>query len=344
MNRSIFRLACVGLMAAAFVVVAMIERDVAAADAGAELLPREPAAWINSPPLTAEMLKGKGVFLWFYEEQCPTCRGKWPALFELAKKYEGEPVVFVAVNSGSPRPAVEQYAKGVGLAWPVIVDPSRTFEKRFIEAEISLQNIHQVGLILPSGQKQMGQWNDLEGAVKQALAGAAWKVDPKGIPPAFQPTWRLVEVGKYSAAAPMLKKGLTTSNAEVKEAAKRVQAFVEHEMQTAIDQAGKFRQDGDPWRAYQSYLAIVATFAGYDLPSDVASAPKELVSDEKVKQQLEAAKALDAVKKTFASARSESGKKRIVTRLEQIIEQYRDTDAASEARQILAQAGQASEG
>jgi hypothetical protein len=32
-------------------------------------LPTNPQQWVNSPPLTAPMLKGKAAVLWFYEEQ-----------------------------------------------------------------------------------------------------------------------------------------------------------------------------------------------------------------------------------------------------------------------------------
>ncbi len=39
-----------------------------ARDDGKFALPSDPNAWINSPPLDLEALKGKGVFLWFYEE------------------------------------------------------------------------------------------------------------------------------------------------------------------------------------------------------------------------------------------------------------------------------------
>src|SRR5262249_25088339 len=147
-----------------------------------------------------------------------------------------------------------------------------------------------VGLLLPSGKKAMGSWSDLDGSVQTALKGAAWKVDPKTVPAIFQPTWRLVELGKYAAAASLLKKGLTTSNSEVKEAAKRVQAIVQAEIDVAAEKAGQARQAGDAWSAYKQYTALTATFSGYDLPSGVAGAAKELASDEKVKRQLEAAK------------------------------------------------------
>src|SRR6476659_9629757 len=194
---------------------------VSAADT-AELLPSGPAAWLNSAPLTTDALKGKGVVLWFFEEQCPKCRGKWPSMYELAKQYTGQPVVFIAVNSGTSPAEVEQYAREVRLTWPIIVDPSRQFEKIWLDQPISLQNIHQLELILPSGRKGDGRWNDLDGSVKAALKGASWKIDPKTIPPIFMPTWQAVELGNYSAAANLLKKGLVTKNAEVKAAAERV--------------------------------------------------------------------------------------------------------------------------
>ena len=54
--------------------------------------PADPAQWINSGPLSASGLKGKGIVLWFFEEECPRCRARWPALIESAKKFEGQPV------------------------------------------------------------------------------------------------------------------------------------------------------------------------------------------------------------------------------------------------------------
>ena len=54
--------------------------SVVAAEPDSALLPANPAMWLNSPPLSAESLKGKGVFLWFFEETCPSCRGKWPGM------------------------------------------------------------------------------------------------------------------------------------------------------------------------------------------------------------------------------------------------------------------------
>jgi thiol-disulfide isomerase/thioredoxin len=306
-----------------------------AADEASELLPRDPTAWLNSPPLTTEALKGKGIVLWFFEETCPRCREKWPGLVELAKRYEGQPVVFIAVNSGNPPAEVGQYAKEVKLTWPIIVDPSRQFEKEFLTSEISLQNIHQCELILPTGQKRHGQWNNLDASVKTALEGAAWKIDPKTIPTVFLPTWQQVELGNYAAAANLLKKGLVTKNEEVKEAATRVNDFVQKELHSAVEHALQTRRAGDVWQAYQLYRGIQSSFAGYDLPPEVASAAKELAGEVRVKRQLDAAKSLESIQKSFVTARTDVARKKVVDRLQQFAAQFSDTDAGKNAQRML---------
>ncbi len=333
-HRAIWPIAAFALIGAC-VVNSAFNRGQASAAETAELLPPDPEAWLNSPPLTVDALKGKGVVLWFFEEQCPTCRGKWPGLYELARRYEGQPVVFIAVNSGNSPVQVAQYARDVKLTWPIIVDPTRQYEKLWWDQQISLQNIHQVGLILPNGDQQSGQWNNLEGSVKRALKGASWKIDPKTIPAALLPTWQMVELGNYAAAASLLKKGLVTKNPDVKEAATRVNTFVQGEIRSAMEKAAKARSDGDAWRAYQLYNAVATSFAGYDLPAELSAALKELPADAKVKREIAAAKALEGIQKSLLSARSDTAQKRIASRLEQFISQYSDTEAAVQARQFL---------
>jgi thiol-disulfide isomerase/thioredoxin len=315
--------------------VALPVAAVAEDDSKPELLPHDPAAWLNSPPLTEEALKGKGVVLWFFEETCPTCRGKWPMMYQLAQKYEGQPVVFIAVNSGNPPAVVQQYAREVGLKWPIIVDPFREFENQWLDTQISLQNIHQCEIILPGGEKGNGRWDNLEGSVQDALKGASWKIDPQTIPAALMPTWQQVELGNYAAAASLLKKGLVTKNAEVKDAATRLFEFVQKELASAIKEASDLRAKGDSWRAFQLYGAAAKTFAGYDLPPEVATAQKQLAADAKVKKELDAARSLTSIKKMLTAARTPAALKRARLQLEKLTADHSGTDAAREASALL---------
>lgn len=52
------------------VLLALISQSASAQQAKrtADVLPTDAEHWLNSPPITAEMLKGKAAVLWFYEE------------------------------------------------------------------------------------------------------------------------------------------------------------------------------------------------------------------------------------------------------------------------------------
>ena len=127
-----------------------------------------PTVSVNSEPITAESLRGKAVFLYFFEESCPSCRTHWPSIMEKARTYEQEPILFVAVNSGSSKQDVEAYARSVNLTWPIIVDQDRSFENKADIVEVSLQNIMQVAYLTPDGDLHHGSWSEFEGTVDRA--------------------------------------------------------------------------------------------------------------------------------------------------------------------------------
>ncbi len=297
-------------------------------------LPDQPAAWVNSPPISLSALKGKAAVLWFYEEQCPNCKKKWPAIQSAAKQFEGQPIVFIAVNSGNPRFEVEQYAREVGLKWPVIVDPTRQFEQLCEIQEISLQNIHQLGMILPDGHFQRGDWDDIPGSAKKALADAKWKVDPAGIPQSLKAAWTAVEFGNPAAAATAVKKGLHSPKPDIQEAAGKLHEAVQTEAQESLTLADQWLEGNQPWEAYKVYSGVKERFGAYDLPTDVAARLKELEGDAKVKNEVAANKALEAAAKLLKST-SSSSQRSAVTRLKKLVTDYANTEAAAQAQQYL---------
>jgi peroxiredoxin len=298
-------------------------------------LPDQPAAWVNSPPISLSALKGKSAVLWFYEEQCPNCKKKWPALQAAAKQFEGKPIVFIAVNSGNSRYEVEQYAREVGLKWPVIVDPARQFEQLCGIKEISLQNVHQLGTILPDGRFRQGDWNDIPGSANKALEGAAWKVAPAGIPAPLKSAWLAVEFGNPAAAATAVKKGLNSPKADIQEAAGKLHEAVQTEAQESLTLAEQWLEGKQSWEAYKVYAGVKERFAGYELPTDVAAKLKELEANNQVKNEVAAAKALEGAAKMLRS-NSASTQRSAVTRLKKLVLDYANTEAAAQAQQYLA--------
>jgi Thioredoxin-like len=173
----------------------------------AEDLPTDPGRWINSPPLTKEMLAGKATVFYFVEETCPNCAKNWPGILEATTKFEGQPVLFVAVNSGTSRPEFEGYLRKNRVAWPAISDWDRTFEKQF-GFEISLENIGQVQVLMPDGNFQGGDFRDIGASATDAAKSAKWKIDPTDIPQTLRPAWLAIEFGSFTDAARPITRGL----------------------------------------------------------------------------------------------------------------------------------------
>ena len=300
--------------------------------------PSSPANWINAPVLSLEGVKGKAVFLWYFEEECPKCKAKWPGLMATAKKFEGQPILFLAVNSGTPRPAIEQYIKEVNLTWPVLLDVSRDYEKASGVGVISLQNIHQLRVIQPDGTMVSGNWEDIEGTINSALIGAHWKVDPKDIPPSLIKAWQAVEFSNYSAGATVINHSLLSPKPEIKGAAEKLKAATEAEMLKQIEIAKATAAKGTPWETYKAYARVTDRFQGFDIPDEFTEAKSELAKDETVRPQLNAEHSLEAAKKVAAGDRSPSHI-RTTTALKKIIQDLPDTDAAVEAKTLLEHVG-----
>lgn len=302
-------------------------------------LPTAPEYWLNSPPLSSDILRGKGVVMWFFEEQCVKCAGKWPEMIAFAQKYQDKPVVFIAVNSGTNPAAIQTYLKKHAVPWPTIVDPDRSFEHLCGVEEISLKNIHQARYVTYDGRLHRGNWEDLAGTVEKALEGAAWRVDPSSVPAALKPAWLQVEVGNFTAAAPLIKKSLKAKDSDLRSAAEKMLAAVTKEVADRVAAANDSLAVGDKWLAYQQFDRIQATFKGFELPSQVEEKLEELTSDKSIESEIEAHQRLMAAKK-LGSRGTPAAIKRAVTMLEKLVESHSDTQAAVEAQEILAKVKQ----
>lgn len=297
-------------------------------------LPNHPAMWINSPPVTNEMLAGKAAVLYFFEETCPRCVEAWPKLlFTAGSKFEGTPVMFIAVNSGTSRPQLEAYLKKNKVTWPTICDTDRSFEREF-GFNISLENTRQVRLLLPDGSFKPGDPENLEGSAVEALRDAKWKVEPKDVPPMLQPAWLAIEFGKYPDAALLLKKHLN-SRGDLKEAAARLQQVVLEDLNRQLEAAKAAADEDRKWDAFKRYAAISTRFKGYTLPPEVAAQLKELANDEAIKEEQAALKILDTALQS--AARSPAARKGALRQLQKLIDEHPNTEAAQEARKLLDQ-------
>jgi thiol-disulfide isomerase/thioredoxin len=93
-------------------------------------------AWLNSPPLTAEQLRGKVVVIDFWTYSCINCLRSLPYVEAWAKKYASQGLVVIGVHTpefafegdlGNVRRAV----RDLGVTYPVAVDSHEAIWKAF---------------------------------------------------------------------------------------------------------------------------------------------------------------------------------------------------------------------
>lgn len=298
-------------------------------------LPANPAVWINSNPISNDMLSGKAAVLFFFDAQDRGVSDGWARMLFTAQKFEGTPVMFIGVNSGSPRAQLEGYVKRNKIPWPVICDSDRSFENQF-GIQVSPQATRQVRLLMPDGKFKSAEATNIEGAATDALRDAKWKVEPKDIPQALQSAWLAVEFGNYPAAAQTLKKNLN-GKGELKDAAERLNQFVLDDLAGQLDVAKKSLDDGKKWDAFKRFSTISAKFKGFTIPPDVTVTLKELTTDDAIKEEQAAMRQFEFAMQ--AASRSPTARKGAIKQLEKLVKDHPDTEAASEAQKIIEQSG-----
>lgn len=301
----------------------------------APAFPADPNAWINSGPLSVSGLKGKGIVLWFFEEESPNVRDRWAEMLKEAAKFDGQPVVFIAVNSGNQRAPIEAYIRELKVPWPVIVDPTRDFEKACqLIKEIDAANVSQIRYITPSGEILAGLTDEISDAAEKAVEGAEWKVDPKSIPDTLKSTWSAVEIGNYKGLSGSLKKFMASTKPDIKEAAGKLMAVVQQEMTDQMATIKEAQEGGNAYKAFELANGMTDRFAGLELPKELATLKKDLTKDPKVKAGVAAAKNLEAARKQLATG-NPGAKNKAVATLEKIIQEFPETTLALHAKAIL---------
>jgi len=305
------------------------------APAEAPPLPTDPERWMNSSPLSYEGLRGKGVVLWYFEETCPKCAGKWEGLKQLAEENADKPVLFVAVNSGTDPRQLAAYLAKHDIDWPVIVDPDRSFERASGVNEISLQNIHQVKALKSDGSFTWGRWDKLAETVDAVADGADWKVKYDRLHPALHAAVRRMEFGDYRPVAVAIAHGLKDRDPKVKRAARQVSEHIEKQMRQALEQAIDGAAADDAWAQFEARERVAQKFAPHKLPKDEATKLEKLRRDPAVKQELTAARAVEANAAALQSE-DERERKRAAGRLERVLKTFPKTRAAARAKELLA--------
>ena len=297
-------------------------------------LPTDPQQWLNYPPISLDRLDGKGIVLYFFEEQCPKCAEKWPDHLEVSDRNQLSPVVFIAVNSGNTPGQVAQYVAKHNITWPVIVDTDRTFERQLLANPISLQNVTALYIRTPDGKWQTRDSSRLSQAATAASKEGRWLVNPNSIPLELRPAWGLVELGNFAGALPLITRAERRGSDQVKQAA----TLLRDAVATSLDKEQLAIRDlmtaGDDWQAYKALSSLTQAYDGYEIDEELVAKLKELADSEKVKNEQAAAKKLAAAYRVGAP-NTAGAVKRATKMLERIVDDYPGTEAADEASDLL---------
>lgn len=295
-------------------------------------LPTDPRLWHNSPPLTIESLKGKGVVFYFFDEECPNCAAGWPDVQKTARAYEGKPVLFLAVNSGTDPRLLKRYLGKYRVKWPVISDPTREFESAMGVPRLRAQT-DTYALKYVSGDGKAGeiQEADLAAAAEAALKGAEWRVDPKGLPAPLLSAWKAIELGDFAAAARTVNRALESKAPDVRVGGQKLHDAVTDEIKSIGREAATALRDDDTWTAYKLLRSIEDRFGAYDidLVEDAAKKAEEFSKIDAVSNEITASRKLDKA----LARRSGRDLKRVATK-------YPSTEAGAKASKLLAKLGQ----
>ena len=247
----------------------------------------------------------------------------------VADKYQGEPIVFIAVNSGTGISDVSAYLRKNGVGWPTIVDSARMFESAAGVGQISLNNI--IGYRVLNADGALVGASSLEDGAKRAMTTAGWNVDPTDIPDSLRGVWQAVEFGDFVSESRTLQRALKSKKPEIQTAAQSLNDYVQGKLTAMLEKATAAKTAGDEWLAYKTYEEFQYRFKGYETEVDVKAELNTLAESEVVESQLAAAKQLASAQKTA----SRSGIERVAKRLEKLIEKYPETEAALKAQGIL---------
>lgn len=260
----------------------------------------------------------------------------WSQLLTVAKELEQQPIVFIAVNSGTTRADLARYVRINKISWPVIVDSDRSLESQCNAGVISLNNILQLRFLTPDGEMFVGDKQFIASGVDRAVKGASWSLDPADFPARLIPAVRAIEFGNFPAAAKALTSGVKSEDADVRKAAVTLNEIVQQEIESRVEAAKQAWRAGEKWNAYKIYSTLPKRFKGYELPPGMDTTLKKLAADPTVKSELAAMKSFATAKKLIATGR-EDRMRTASTRLKKIISESPDTEAAALAKDALDQ-------
>jgi thiol-disulfide isomerase/thioredoxin len=304
-------------------------RALAAGNAGEKAPEFPPGVFSDGGQYKVSDFDGKLLVLFFFESECPTCKGTIPQRNAVVEAFKDKPVKFIAVGPHNSLNEAKSYVAETKLVMPVFADNLNIMETMYGQT-ISLQNIYQFRVIGPDGQI-VGYRMTTEDITK-ALEQVKWKYKGGDWDPRLAGIVELLEWNQYDKAMNQLRPLRKAQSKSLAESAEKLYQQV-HTEGEAWKQKADGLSDGKPIEAYDLYLKIASVFAGDDLAKAANEALKSLKTNKAVTDEL-AARQMYAQLYTAVPRAKPQQRSQVATFCAAIVNKYPNTPTAEKAKSL----------
>jgi peroxiredoxin len=256
----------------------------AAGNAG-EMAPEfPPGVFSDGGQYKVSDFEGKLLVLFFFESECPTCKGQIPQRNAVVDAFKDKPVKFIAVGPHNSLNEAKAYVAETKLEMPVFADNLNIMETLYGQT-ISLQNIYQFRVIGPKGN--VVGYRMTTDDIAKALEQVKWKYKGRDWEPRLNGIVELLEWNQYEKAMNQLRPLRKAQSKSLAESAEKLYQEVRAEGEQWKKDADA-ASDGKPVEAYDLYLKVSTIFAGDDLAKAASEALKSLKTNKAVTDELAA--------------------------------------------------------
>lgn len=86
---------------------------------------------LDARTLSMEAVRGKVVLMNFWASWCAECRPEMPVLERLHREFAPKGLVVIGINAREDAATVQRYANGMGLTFPIALDPAGTIYQSY---------------------------------------------------------------------------------------------------------------------------------------------------------------------------------------------------------------------
>jgi peroxiredoxin len=314
-------------LCAATASLALASSAFAAGNPGESAADFPPGAFSDQGRYSLKDFEGKAVVLFFYEQGCPTCRGKIPDRNAVVEAFKDKPVKFIAVAPEDSLMEASLFVKETKLQMPAFADTLGLMQARYGQ-KISLNNIYQFRVIGPDGKiRGMSMEQD---AIERALEDVTWKYKEDGQNPKVARAVEMLEWNQFGAGMaalrPLLKAKATAEQAQ------KVYDKVKVEAAKWAEDAAQ-ATESDPSTAYDLYTRVVTCVPDEEVGKHAKDALGKLKTNKTVVAELAARKEFAKLDPAFAKANVKQ-KTEIARFCQTIAKKYKETPTGAKAQAL----------